>query len=65
MNNDEIEELENSLSSDEIDLILEQYKEYCEFRTPEEEFLHDYMEIRNALRRLDHVMGSPQTEAMR
>ncbi len=48
MNNDEIEKLENSLSSDEIDLILEQYKEYCEFRSPEEEFFHDYIEVRNS-----------------
>jgi hypothetical protein len=55
MNNDEIEKLETSLSSGEIDLILEQYKEYCEFRSPEDEFFHDYIEIRNSWLELDYA----------
>jgi len=54
MNNSEIEKLERTLSNEKIDLILEQFKEYLEYRSPEEEFLHDYLELRNSWLELGH-----------
>jgi hypothetical protein len=63
MNNEDFEKLESTLSEEEKDLIINQVKEYSEQRDAMEEYIHDYVELRNAWRKLDHTMDFTEVDA--
>ena len=65
LDNRGFQKLELTLSEEEKELIIEQLREHIEQRSPEEEFLHDYLEVRNEWRKLNHYMHYPETEAFK
>lgn len=65
MENEDLENLELTLSEEEKNLIIEHVREYIDLRTPDQEFIHDYLEARNGWRKLNHYMHYPETEAFK
>ena len=65
LDNRGFQKLELTLSEEEKELIIEQVREHMEQRAPEEEFLHDYIEVRNEWMKLNHKMDYPEAEALR
>jgi hypothetical protein len=65
MGNEDFEKLETTLSEEEKDLIINQVKEYFEQRDEMEEYIHDYVELRNSWLDLNHKMDSEELDAFK